>query len=301
MSRCTSPPACSASIPAAAPCEQPERAGQPDLALGHDALGQRAARDEGLDEIGQPALLAVGEHRHHVLVLDALRRLDLAAEAPQEDLVLRELGRDDLDGDRLAAVLGGLEDDPHAPATDHPGDPVGTDRVARPGLEGNVRHSSAASIVGAWSGGEPQLPTSTPCAPPPEPGDCRRSRYGQANSRRLSDRGDRGGRAHGRRVSRDRPLRAQGRAQGAARGRGDRPRLPRALPPRGPDARRAGPSPRHPDPRDGRDRRPALHRHPADREHAARPHRRRARSPSTTRSRSSPRWPTRSTPRTPRA
>ena len=36
-------------------------------------------------------------------------------------------------------------------------------------------------------------------------------------------------------------------------------------------------------------------------EHAARPHRRRARSPSTTRSRSSPRWPTRSTPRTPPA
>ena len=39
----------------------------------------------------------------------------------------------------------------------------------------------------------------------------------------------------------------------------------------------------------------ALHRHPADLEHAARPHRRRARSPSTTPSRSSPRWPTRST------
>jgi hypothetical protein len=107
--------------------EQPQRAGQADLALGLDALGQRPARDEGLDEVGQPALLAVGEHRHHVLVLDALGRLDLAAEAPQEDLVLRELGRDDLHGHRIAAVLDGLEDDPHAPTTDHPGDPVGTD------------------------------------------------------------------------------------------------------------------------------------------------------------------------------
>ena len=35
------------------------------------------------------------------------------------------------------------------------------------------------------------------------------------------------------------------------------------------------PPPRHPDPRDGRDRRRALHRHPADLEHAARPHPRR--------------------------
>jgi hypothetical protein len=106
--------------------QQPQRAGQPDLALGHDPLGQRPARDERLHQIGQPALLPVGEDRHDVLVLDPLRGLDLAAEAPQEDLVLRELGRDDLDGHRLTAVLHGLEDDPHAPATDHPGDPVGT-------------------------------------------------------------------------------------------------------------------------------------------------------------------------------
>ena len=59
---------------------------------------------------------------------------------------------------------------------------------------------------------------------------------------------------------------------------GHRPRLPRALPPRGAHAGRPGPPPRHPDPRDGRDRRPALHRHPADVEHAARPDHARARS-----------------------
>src|SRR4051794_6504890 len=134
------------------------------------AVGQRPARDEALDQVRQAVLLAVGEHRHHVRVVDLLGRLDLAAEAAQEHVILRELGRDDLQGDGLAAVLGPLEDDPHAAAPDDPGDPVGTEGITRPGLQRDLRHASGERISPRLGNPSthPVLPLGDTCASPSE-------------------------------------------------------------------------------------------------------------------------------------
>ena len=120
----------------------------------------------------------------------------------------------------------------HAPATDDPGDPVRTPRVARPGLERNFGHSSAASIVQHGSGNP--NPTSTPCVPPPERGHWGSLWTGELSAT-IGSR-DRGGRTHGRRVPAIDP-------QGA---RWPRARRRRAIDPIYPSASaaRAGCSPR---------------------------------------------------------
>src|SRR3954468_15367331 len=110
---------------------------------------QRTARDQLLDEVRQPALVAGAEHGYHVRMRDLLRGGDLALEAPDEDLVLRALGRDDLDRDGSPAIGDAFEDDAHSATPNGPGDPVGPYGIARPGLECDLRHASARKHNGS--------------------------------------------------------------------------------------------------------------------------------------------------------
>src|SRR4051794_4640342 len=135
---------------------------------------QRTARDELLDEVREPALVAGAEHGDHVRVGDLLGRGDLALEAADEDLVLRELRGHDLDRDGVAAVGDAFEDDPHSATPDGPGDPVGPYGIARPGLECDLRHTSARKHNGSTSRPvlTPDLRSAATCAIPVEPGHC---------------------------------------------------------------------------------------------------------------------------------
>ena len=138
--------------------QQPERAGQPDLALGDDAVGQRAARDQRLHEVGQAALLAVRRapaRRSSCSIRCAASTSRRKRRRKTSSWVSSVVTTLTATGSPPSAV--GLEDDPHAPATDDPGDPVGTYGVARPGLESDLRHSSAASIVQRWARGDPNF------------------------------------------------------------------------------------------------------------------------------------------------
>src|SRR3954452_23056264 len=127
--------------------QQRDRRREVQLARGDDPVVQRTPRDQLLDEVAEPTLLTRSEHRDHVRVRDLLRGGDLALEAAHEDLVLGELGRHDLDRDGLLPVGDALEDDAHAATPDGPGDPVGPYGIARPGLECDLRHTSARSIT----------------------------------------------------------------------------------------------------------------------------------------------------------
>ena len=232
-------------------------------------------------------------------MLDLLRRLDLAAEAAQEHVVLRQLGGDHLQGDRLLAVGRALEHDPHPAAADHAGDLV-RDRANRPVWAQARFLASEPRRISLHGPGPAPYFRWGPLAPAPSTHDTSRDlAYGQATARLLQDRGDRRRRAHGNRVPRHGfPKRTCSGPQGPARGCQHRSCLPRALPARGRAARRAAPSARDPDLRDGRDRRRAVHRHPArDREPEGPDHRRPARR-STTRRASSRPSPRPSTPPT---
>ena len=75
-------------MPSAGPREHPDRGREVQRAVGDQAVVQRAAGDQRLDEVGQAALLARAEHGYDVRMRDLLRRGDLALEAPDEHLVL---------------------------------------------------------------------------------------------------------------------------------------------------------------------------------------------------------------------
>ena len=151
-------------MPSAGPLQQADRrrAGPARRPLTSRSCSEPPG-DQLLDEVRQAALLARAEHGYHVRVRDLLRRGDLALEAPDEDLVLRELGRDDLDRHGVAAIGDALEDDAHPATPDGPGDPVGTYGIARPGLECDLRHTSGAKSyrLDLWvQSPTPELPVS---------------------------------------------------------------------------------------------------------------------------------------------
>ena len=208
-----------------------------------DAVVQRAARDQraGRGTAARPPRPRPSTGTT-LRVRDLLGGGDLAPEAADEHLVLRELGRDDLDGHGLAAVLDALEDDAHPAAPDDPGDPVGTDGIARPGLEGDLRHSSAPSISARPVGQDrPDFRLAVTLRGPPTERDTGpdlamdRPMLGDYRIEGIVGVGRMGvvylaiDRDHGRAV----------RVEGAARRRQHRPRLPRALPARGRAARGA--------------------------------------------------------------
>src|ERR1051325_1823102 len=78
--------------------------------------------DEGHHQVGELALLAVGEHRHDVLVLEHAHLLGFLAEARHHRSVARELREHRLQGadpaDR-ADLLADLVDDAHAAEAEH--------------------------------------------------------------------------------------------------------------------------------------------------------------------------------------
>ena len=139
--------------PLAGLAAHPDGERQVDRAVALDHLGERAATDEPLGQIGDALLLARVEDRHDVVVRDGLGDARLALEALAEDGVAGEVGLDELERHLLAVGRGRAVDVAHAADPEHGLDPVGAEHLT--GLQIGCRflaHRSRclAARVGSW-------------------------------------------------------------------------------------------------------------------------------------------------------